>query len=67
MDSVMYISVEYSHAMAGVYLEGKQGQYFELDGKKYLTGETTAKDLTWGMISANMQDRSKWIPVELYD
>jgi hypothetical protein len=67
IDSVMYISVEYSHAMAGVYLEGKQGQYFELDGKKYLTGETTAKDLTWGMISANMQDRSKWIPVELYD
>lgn len=67
IDSVMYISVEYSHAMAGVYLEGKQGQYFELDGKKYLTGETTARDLTWGMISANMQDRSKWIPVELYD
>ncbi|MCR5171552.1 MAG: hypothetical protein K6B73_01635 [Treponema sp.] len=67
IDSVMYISVEYSHAMAGVYLDGKQGQYFELDGKKYLTGETTAKDLTWGMISADMQDRSKWIPVELYD
>ena len=67
LDSCMFISVEYSHAMAGIVLDKKQGQYFELDGKHYLTGETTAKNLTWGLMPADMQDRSKWIPVELYD
>ncbi len=67
IDSCMFISVDYSHAMLGVYLEGKQGQIYTLDQKDYLFGETTAKDITLGKISAKMQDRSKWIPVELYD
>ena len=67
LDSVMFISVDYSHAMNGVCLEGKQGQTYTLDSKDYLFGETTAKDITYGMLPADMQDRSKWIPVELYD
>ncbi len=67
MDAVMFISVDYSHAMAGICLEGKQGQTFTLDSKDYLFGETTAKDITFGMLPADMQDRSKWIPVELYN
>ena len=66
LDSVMFISVDYSHAMAGIYLEGKQGQTYTLDGKDYLFGETTAKNLTFGMIASDMQDRTKWIPVEMY-
>ncbi len=67
LDSVMFISVDYSHAMVGINLPGKQGQTCRLDGKEYLFGETTAKKLTFGMIAEDMQDRSKWIPVELYE
>ena len=67
LDSILLISLDYSHAMNGLYLEGKQGQTYTLDGKKYLFGETTAKDLTFGMIAQDMQDRTKWIPVELYE
>lgn len=67
IDSVMLISNVYSHAMIAVYLEGKMGQTYNLDQKDYLFGETTAPNLTFGMLSADMQDRSKWIPVELYD
>ena len=67
IDSCMFISVDYSHAMAGVCLEGKMGQSYTLDEKEYLFGETTAKNVTLGMIAADMQDRTKWIPVELYD
>lgn len=65
IDACMFVSVEYSHALLGVFLEGAQGQSYNLDGKDYLFGETTAKGLTLGMIRADMQDRSKWIPVEM--
>lgn len=67
LDSIMLVSVDYSHAMAGVCMKGKQGQSFSLDGKDYLFGETTAKGLTFGMIAKDMQDKTKWIPIELYD
>lgn len=67
LDSIMLISIDYSHAMVGINLPGKQGQSYTLDGKEYLFGETTAKKLTFGMIAKDMQDRSKWIPVELYE
>lgn len=53
--------------MVGINLPGKQGQAYTLDGKEYLFGETTAKKLTFGMIAKDMQDRSKWISVELYE
>ncbi|WP_147615899.1 hypothetical protein [Treponema pectinovorum] len=67
IDSIMLISNTYSHAMVAAFLEGKLGQAYNLDKKDYLFGETTAQNLTFGMISGDMQDRSKWIPVELYE
>ena len=50
----------------GSYLAELVNDY-TLDEKEYLFGETTAKNVTLGMIAADMQDRTKWIPVELYD
>ncbi len=63
VDACLFISNVYSHAMLGVLLPGKLGQTISADGKEYLVGETTAKNLTLGMMDASMQDRSKWIPV----
>ncbi len=69
LDACMFVSAEYSHALLGVFFPDKQGQTIsvqEENGKKdYLVGETTAKNVTLGMIPADMQDRSKWISVEL--
>ena len=66
IESCIFISSEYSHAMVGAYLEGKQGQTISVDGKDFLVGETTAKGLTFGLMDSTMQDRTKWIPVEIY-
>ena len=66
IESCFFVSAEYSHAMVGVHLEGKQGQTMAVDGKEFLFGETTAKGLTFGLLDAQMQDRKKWIPVEIY-
>ncbi len=69
IDACMFVSAEYSHALLGVYLPEKQGQTISVQEengtKDYLVGETTAKNVTLGMIPADMQDRSKWISVEL--
>lgn len=69
LDSCMFISAQYSHALLGVYLPGKQGQTIKVDdnegGKDYIVGETTAKQLTLGMMPANMADRKNWMSVEL--
>ena len=69
LDSCMFISAQYSHALLGVYLPGKQGQTIKVDdnegGKDYIVGETTAKNLTLGMMSASMTDRKNWMSVEL--
>lgn len=62
MDSIFFISAEYSHAIAGL-VSNHPGHGFTANGKKYLTGETTAKGVTWGMIAQNMSDVKKWIPV----
>lgn len=67
LDSIMLISTKYSHAMVGVCLPGRQGQTYPLDEKEYLFGETTAQNLTLGMLAQDMQDRKFWIPVEMYD
>lgn len=67
LDSIMLVSTKYSHAMAGVSLPGCQGQSYALDGKEYLFGETTAQNLTLGMLAKDMQDRKFWIPVEMYN
>lgn len=66
IDACMFISVAYSHAMLGVCIPDTQGQTFKLDNKEYLFGETTQKNLTLGKIASDMQDRKKWIPVEMY-
>ena len=69
LDSCMFISAQYSHALLGVYLPGKQGQTIKVDdnegGKDYIVGETTAKNLTLGMMPADMTDRKNWMSVEL--
>ncbi|MBR0031072.1 MAG: hypothetical protein IJP61_02110 [Treponema sp.] len=66
IESCMFISSEYSHAMVGAFLEGKQGQTISVDGRDFLVGETTAKGLTFGLMDSTMQDRKKWITVEIY-
>lgn len=69
IDSCFFVSAQYSHALLGVYLPGKQGQTISVDeengAKEYLVGETTAKNVTLGMMPSDMQDRSKWLPIEL--
>lgn len=63
IDSIMLFSPEYSHAIAAIDLK-EPGQTYTLkeNNKNYLVGETTAK-ITWGIISSNHADKSKWIPV----
>lgn len=63
INSCIFISNTYGHAMTGAVLEGKLGQTITADGKEYLVGETTAKDLTFGKMDASMADKSKWISV----
>ncbi|MBQ9538918.1 MAG: hypothetical protein IJU95_06580 [Treponema sp.] len=62
MDSCMFVSATFSHALAG-FVSSHPGHSFSVDGKNYLMGETTARDLTWGKVSAEMDDASQWIPV----
>ena len=72
LDACMFVSSQYSHALLGVYLPEKQGQTISVldDGsesgkKEYLVGETTAKNLTLGMMPVSMTDRKNWLSVEL--
>ncbi|MFA6937246.1 MAG: hypothetical protein WCQ67_03345, partial [Treponema sp.] len=62
IDSIIFISAEYSHAICGL-VSTHPGQSITVNDKKYLTGETTAKGLTWGMISQDMSDFTKWLAV----
>ena len=64
LDTCVFVSPQYSHALLGVVLDGKQGTAFEIDKKKYLLGDTTVKGLTFGKISAEQSNRSAWIEVE---
>ena len=66
MDTCFFISPQYGHAMFGIHLDGKAGQTIKIDSTEYLVGETTAKDVTIGMMSADMTDRKFWYPVEFY-
>ena len=62
IDTALLISREYSHAMVLTDIPAP-GQTFTMeDSREYLMGETTAK-VTWGMISQDHADRTKWIPV----
>lgn len=64
IDSILFVSREYSHAVAGL-VSDHPGFGFTAAGKLYLTGDTTIAGATWGMISADQGDCEKWIPVEL--
>ena len=64
MDSCFFVSSAYSHALLGVVLDGKLGQAIEIDGKRYLLGDTTVRGLTFGRIDATQADKSKWLEVE---
>ena len=64
MDSIFFISREFSHAVAGL-ISSHPGHGFDVDGKNYLIGETTAKGLTWGMIAQEQDNQKKWIPIVL--
>lgn len=61
-DSVIFVSSKHSHAMAG-FVSTHPGREFDVNGKKYLMGETTKQGLTWGMIAQNMSDQKDWITV----
>ena len=62
IDSIFFISAEYSHAVAGL-ISAHPGQSFAVGDKNYLIGETTAKGLTWGKVAQDMADRTKWFEV----
>ena len=62
IDTAILISREYSHAVVVTDIPAP-GQTFTMEnGREYIFGETTAH-VTWGMISQDHADRSKWIPV----
>lgn len=64
IDSVLLISPEFSHALAGIDIMAP-GQMFMFNDKNYLLGETTAK-ITWGTVVKEHADKNKWFPVYLY-
>lgn len=61
-DAVIFVSAQYSHAMAG-FVSSHPGHSFTVNNKKYLMGETTSLGLTWGKISSDMDNQSAWITV----
>ena len=63
VDTVIFVSAEYSHAIAGM-VSSHPGHSYTVNGKKYLMGETTATGLTWGKVAQDLDDESKWIAVE---
>ena len=65
MDSIMFVSSVYSHAVAG-FVSTHPGHSFKADSKDYLIGETTVKGLTWGMIAQEQDNPENWIPVLFY-
>lgn len=64
IDSVIFVSAEYSHAVAGLHSD-HPGFGFYSGEKLYLTGETTVEGLTWGLINRSQSDSTKWICVNL--
>ena len=63
MDAVVFVSAEYSHALAGL-MSDHPGFSFRAGEKSYLVGDTTIKGLSWGKMDAEQADQSKWLTVE---
>lgn len=64
VDSVLFVSPEYSHAVSGFNVPGK-GARMRVGTIAYLIAETTAK-VDLGQIAADIADPTKWFAVELY-
>ncbi len=64
MEATLFISPQFSHALAG-FVSNHPGHAFTESGKKYLIGETTKKGLTWGMMAQEQSDQSYWITIPL--
>ena len=62
----LFISREYSHAVYGADINS-QGAKIEVNGREYLLGETTVKNLKPGLIAQEQSDTEKWIPVPLLE
>lgn len=63
-DAIIFVSAEHHHAIAGL-VSDHPGFAFTVDDRNYLTGDSTKTGITWGKISADQADQSKWIPVML--
>ena len=61
MDTVLFVSSVYSHAMLGVDLN-LAGAKIDVNGKNYLLGETTAH-VPIGRVAQEMSVTENWIPV----
>lgn len=63
-DAIIFVSAVHSHAVAGL-VSDHPGFSFKADGKSYLIGETTAKDISWGKINQTQKDQKDWFTVML--
>ncbi len=61
IDSILMVSSEYSHSLAGVAVEGGGAHYYH-DGSEYLIAETT-DNVSIGLIDRDMADPSKWMGI----
>ena len=64
INSAFFLSIEYSHAVAGFDIEGS-GARMKGKSTDFLIGETTSKNLSLGLIRQDMADTSKWTYIEL--
>lgn len=63
--SSLFVSREYSHAVYGADISAP-GAKITVGGTDYLLGETTARNIRPGLMSAEMSDTGKWIPVAFF-
>ena len=60
-DTILLVSNKYSHALAGVAIEGNGARY-RFEGQSYLLAELT-QDVKLGLIPQEMADPAGWIPI----
>ena len=61
-DTMLFVSLDYSHSVFGINLEGS-GAKIPVGDKNYLVGETTAP-VNLGQIAQSQSDLTKWIHIE---
>jgi hypothetical protein len=62
IDSILMVSSEYSHSLAGVAIEGSGAHYY-YQGSGYLIAETT-DNVSIGLIDQAMADPEKWMGIK---